>query len=182
MKLNKAVSFDDVLLLPKTSILKSRSEADLKVNFLGFDIDLPVMSANMESITDIEMALEMYSNGGVGVLNRFIPFEKQIDFCKNYILKPKIVSVGLNFENACKLIESGADIICLDIAHADSIQTHEFVLNFLKVYPNFPLIVGNYADPYAAFGLKTQCKEYWHDNIVFKVGIGGGSHCSTRIV
>ena len=189
MTFEKALCFDDVLLMPQYFEKKSRKEVDLSTEISGIKLKIPIISANMPSVTGASMALELSKVGGLGILDRMIPLEEQIEeiikFNKytnssfDFPCDPVIgASIGINkrdLQNARALIQQGAKIICIDVAHADQRQTKEIYFLFRERYPDFPLIIGNYATP---FNL-----EYFRDDskLTFKVGIGGGSHCTTRI-
>lgn len=72
------LTFDDVLLKPQYSKIKSRKE--VKVDTLltkGIKLNIPLISANMDSVTESEMAIAMARLGGLGVIHRFIPPEAQ---------------------------------------------------------------------------------------------------------
>jgi IMP dehydrogenase len=85
MNLNpkRGLTFDDVLLVPKRSSIKSRSEVDVST-WLASDIRLaiPIISASMDTVTEFEMAIAMAHAGGIGVLHRFMPIERQVEFVR----------------------------------------------------------------------------------------------------
>jgi len=77
-KISLGLTFDDVLLKPQYSRIKSRK--DVRVDtFLTKDIKLniPIISASMDSVTESRMAITMARLGGLGVIHRFIPPEVQ---------------------------------------------------------------------------------------------------------
>src|SRR5271154_3888505 len=88
-------TYDDVLLVPKHSKIKSRSEVDLSVD-LGKDVKLniPVISANMKNVTGFDLALEVAKLGGLALLHRFYPspcldqlkiFQSLLEIDKSYV-------------------------------------------------------------------------------------------------
>jgi len=64
--------FDDILLTPQYSQLGSRNDPDISVQLGHVKLELPVMSSPMDSITGLDMLVEMGHCGGLGILTRFI--------------------------------------------------------------------------------------------------------------
>lgn len=75
---NKGLTFDDVLLVPKRSPIASRQDVDT-ASWLTPTIRLrvPVVSANMDTVTEAPMAIAMARAGGLGVIHRFMTVENQ---------------------------------------------------------------------------------------------------------
>lgn len=188
--LNRGVglTFDDVLLVPRYSEISSRMHPQLKTYITkNYMIDQPVITANMDTITESEMAQAMASLGGIGSLHRFMTELEQVAEIKkiqNYLQEhhlstPIAASIGVKEEGmrrADYLVDAGVQIITLDIAHGDSIMMYE-TLDFLKKkYPKIDVIAGNVA---TAEGAKRMIE---HGADAIKVGIGPGSMCTTRII
>ncbi|MGP8125239.1 MAG: IMP dehydrogenase [Nitrososphaerales archaeon] len=73
------LTFDDVLLVPKYSDVKSRKDASTKSKFSrGIPLSIPIVSANMDTVTESTMAVAMARLGGIGVIHRFLPLEVQV--------------------------------------------------------------------------------------------------------
>jgi IMP dehydrogenase len=184
----KGLTFDDVLLMPRHSEISSRKVPNLSTQVTkNWRLDIPLVSSNMDTVTDIEMAKAMGRLGGLGIIHRFMPVEEQIIqvkelkryFSENNIKMPVSVSVGVKQEGmdrADMLVDAGADIITVDIAHGDSILMFE-LLDYVKgKYPHVDIIAGNTASPGGVKGLID------HGADAVKVGIGPGSMCTTRII
>lgn len=80
MKLRTSVglTFDDVLLVPKRSSVRSRSEVDTTSYLVpGIQLRIPIISANMDTVTEAEMAIVMAKVGGIGIIHRFMSIEQQ---------------------------------------------------------------------------------------------------------
>lgn len=184
--MNIKLTFDDVLLRPQFSTIESRKDVSLEQNFLGINTTLPIISANMDTVTGFEMCQAMRKNGGIGALHRFNSGKDNVD---EFLKCPKetFVSIGLGdseFDRAMALAEVGARYFIIDVAHAASSAT---VNMYIKLRQNLPktskIIVGNFADKESIYKF---CDEL--DDLLdclpdaIKVGIGGGSLCTTRIV
>jgi len=75
-----ALTFDDVLLVPKRSSVHSRREVDLSTRLSrNIKLNIPVVSANMDTVTESAMAIAMAHNGGIGIIHRFMPVERQVE-------------------------------------------------------------------------------------------------------
>src|SRR5512143_3976696 len=74
------LTFDDVLLIPKRSSIRSRKDVTT-ATCLTADIRLhiPILSANMDTVTETRMAIAMAQQGGIGILHRFMSVEKQAE-------------------------------------------------------------------------------------------------------
>lgn len=75
-----ALTFDDVLLVPKRSPVRSRKDVDLSTNLSrNIKLNVPIVSANMDTVTESAMAISMARNGGIGIIHRFMPVERQVE-------------------------------------------------------------------------------------------------------
>ncbi len=80
------LTFDDVLLVPKFSDVKSRKQADTRTRFSrNIPLSIPIVSANMDTVTESAMAISMARLGGMGVIHRFLTVEEEV----NEVLKVK---------------------------------------------------------------------------------------------
>lgn len=180
---NKGLTFDDVLIIPARSDMRSRRDPSLATQLTKkVRLETPIVSSNMDTITEFDMALTMHQLGGLGILHRFISIEEQADQArrlKSAGLQHISASVGVGDEfksRAKALIDVGVDIITIDIAHGHSVQMIETMKWLKDTYPNVEIIAGNLATPEAA----AELIEAGADAI--KVGIGPGSMCTTRII
>jgi IMP dehydrogenase len=179
----KGMTFDDVLIIPARSDVRSRRDPQLTTKITkNFSMETPIVSANMDMVTEYDMALAMHQLGGMGILHRFLPIEDQAAQARR--LKEAgvknisaSVGVGEEFKTRSKaLVDAGVNIITIDIAHGHSVQMMETMKWLKDQYPKVDLIAGNMATPDAARDLI----EAGADAI--KVGIGPGSMCTTRII
>lgn len=184
-----ALSFDDVLLVPQHYSGTSRSEVSLKTSIAGLQLDLPIVSANMPSVTSIRLARVLADRGGLPIFDRMGSVEEQMQKLDRVdVANAKFgASVGIGptcLEDARELIKYGASLICVDVAHADQRKVFEVYESFRSKWPKFPLIVGNFATPaWVAGGRDRFSSMFLNDEfLAVKMGVGGGSVCTTRVM
>ncbi len=86
MEFKEGLTFDDVLLVPKFSDITSRSQTNLETKLSkNISLNIPLISANMDTVTESSMALVMAQQGGLGIIHRFLTIEEET----NQILKVK---------------------------------------------------------------------------------------------
>jgi IMP dehydrogenase len=152
--LQTALTFDDVLLVPKMSSITSRSEVDLRINLdPKIQLSLPVISSPMDTVTEAEMAVAISKAGGLGIIHRYNSIEQQAKLvweAKNKAAKfvgAAVGSTGDFYERTCELIKCGVDIICVDVAHGHHQNVKE-AIEKIKNHPSrnsFHLMAGNVA-------------------------------------
>ena len=117
-----AFTFDDVLLIPAYNHYESRRMVDTAMtDRLGkLHLELPVMTANMDTVTESAMANFIGDKGGTGVLRRFMNIEENVADFKRCQHKT-FVSIGCSdaeLARAEALRDAGAEYFCIDVAHA----------------------------------------------------------------
>ena len=86
MSIREGVTFDDVLLVPKFSDISSRTQTDLSTKLSkNITLNIPLISANMDTVTESTMAVTMARQGGIGIIHRFLTIQEQA----NQVLKVK---------------------------------------------------------------------------------------------
>lgn len=177
--MKQTIAFDDVLLTPQYSEIVSRKSIDISSALSeNIVLDLPIIAAPMDTVTNSYLINQMNLQGAMGVLHRYNSIHQQVSSLKRIDgLKAAAVGVtGDYVERAQKLVDAGATVICIDVAHGH----HALVKHALKVLRNtigygVHIMVGNVATLEAFNDLAD-----WGANSI-KVGIGGGSICSTRV-
>ena len=176
------LSYDDVLLVPQYSEIKSRSDVDLSSQITPhIKLKLPLVSSNMSSITDVEFAIALGKLGGLGVLPRFVPAEEEANMVKEVKREKVLVGVAVGvkekeFERAKLLVSAGVDLLVLDVAHGHMRQTIETTRKLKQIFgKKVDIVSGNVATYEAAKDLFIAGA----DSV--KVGIGPGSTCITRV-
>lgn len=197
LNITPGYTFDDLLLVPKHSDIKSRQDVDLSVD-LGKNVklEIPIISANMRSVSGPEMVATIASMGGLGVLHRFndqlhdhlLNYKKALqktwdiwDDCKHANISfsvgvqqsdKEIVDILINEEIG---VDDLTQIVCVDVAHGDSTLCASMTEYIAKKYPEVLLIAGNVATASGAELL------YNSGANVIKLNVGNGSLCTTRI-
>lgn len=190
--LESSFTFDDVLIKPQYSTITSRKNVDLSTSFkwLGhtLQLGLPILSANMDTVTSPNMAIAMAEMGGMGVLHRFCSHEANINMV-NAVKSagyPCMASVGLGeneLKRAKSLYEAGCDVLVVDVAHGAQSATALQYKRLKDILPEVYLIVGNFATSNSIIDFVLDCGYKYHNDFegAIKVGIGPGSACTTRI-
>ncbi|MDP2696037.1 MAG: IMP dehydrogenase [bacterium] len=109
-----ALTYDDVLIRPKRSTLKSRGEANTRTRLTKkLNINAPLVSANMDTVTEAQMAVEIARLGGVGVLHRFMTIDDNVEEVRrvkraqsHVIAEPYIVDPEKNIPETRQYAES----------------------------------------------------------------------------
>ena len=182
-KRSRGLTFDDVLLVPSKSEVRSRRDPVLNSQLTRKrTLATPLISANMDTITETEMALSMQKLGGLGILHRFNSIEAQVQMVRAVAQNSAAIvsaSIGVNEdykERAEALVKAGVNVMTIDIAHGHSVQMIEVVKWLKDKFTDLEVIAGNIATPDAAFDLIQAGAD------AIKVGIGPGSMCTTRII
>lgn len=88
-----ALTYDDVLIVPRRSSFRSRSEANTQTRLTKkISLNIPIVSANMETVTESDMAIAMARLGGIGIIHRFMSIEenaeeiKRVKRAENFII------------------------------------------------------------------------------------------------
>ena len=82
--MKKYLTYDDVNIIPKYSEVKSRDDVELTTRFTKFtELTIPIVASPMDTVTELDMAVEMMERGGVGILHRFNTIEEQSKMMKS---------------------------------------------------------------------------------------------------
>lgn len=190
-------TFDDVLLIPAESHVLP-NEVDLSTQLApNLKLNVPFLSASMDTVTETEMAIAMARNGGLGVIHKNMSADDQAKMVadvkaiendtsqyanaavddNNHLLVAAAVGVTSDtFDRASALLKAGADAIIIDTAHGHSAGVLRKVAEIRQQLPDATLIAGNVATGEGTRALFEAGVD------VVKVGIGPGSICTTRVV
>jgi IMP dehydrogenase len=185
----QALTYDDIQLIPGYSEIQSRQNIDLTTKLTtNYSIRVPLVASPMDTVCDNEMAIAMAELGGIGCIHRFLTISQQAhevaltsntvknrDWWTPYVM----AAVGANgdyLERAQELVNNGANIILIDVAHGYHKFVRDAISNLKKNLPStVDIVAGNIATGKAAEALQ----EWGADGL--RVGIGGGSLCTTRV-
>jgi len=196
-----ALTYDDIQLIPDYSEISSRKNIDLKTLVTKrYGLKIPLVASPMDTVCESEMAIKLMEKGGLGVIHRFMSIEEQKEQVKKVVevkktlyedwgvmyddwlgeIKdiPVAASVGANgdyFERTQELIKEGVNIILIDVAHGHHINVKKAIENIKGLSSEIDVIAGNIATAKAVMDLQ----DWGADGL--RVGVGGGSLCTTRI-
>lgn len=177
-----AITYDDVCLVPQYSEIQSRSDVDLSGGSLK--LKTPLISANMDSVTEAKMAIEMATYGGLGIIHRFMDFESltnEVNEFYNTIpnaYNHLALSLGVS-QDSYDMLDyclENAKIICIDIAHGHSKRVLDLIREIRRRSSYTTIIAGNVATADATKSLLDAGAN------IIKCGVGPGSMCTTRVV
>jgi len=175
------LTYDDILLIPSKS-LDSRNDPNLETQLTrNIKMDIPIVSANMDTVTGPNLAVAMSKFGGTGFLHR----NNLVDECVDNFeqtqrritgsLTPAIPTVGVNeIFRIDRILHCTPKAICIDIANAYSDKVKQMIEHIQNIDPDVEIIVGNVASAPGALFLADLGVS------AIKVGIGPGSVCTTR--
>jgi IMP dehydrogenase len=199
---NLALTYDDIQLVPSYSEISSRKNINLKTLITRrYGLKIPLVASPMDTVCELEMAYKLANIGGVGCIHRFMSIYDQKEIIYRLYKKlhscttecwgvmddtwhaeikeiPIMAAVGANgdyLERAQELIKEGANIILIDVAHGHHINVKMAIENIKLINSDVDVVAGNIATKKAAEDL---CN-WGADGL--RVGIGGGSLCTTRI-
>ena len=189
MKIENEIRLDynDVLLVPQRSSIRSRADIDLTINFFDLPV-IPIIAANMDGVGTFEMAAALAKHKCLTTLTKHYSLEELVEYYSDDSLKHSheytIYSLGTakadveKFKAFVSALEEadrkGPLAICIDVANGYTHSFEDFVTAFAETYPQFVLVVGNVATP----DQTERLLECGAD--VVKIGIGPGSVCTTR--
>jgi GMP reductase len=182
------LGFKDVMIRPKRSTLKSRSEVSLERNFKFLHsttswTGIPIMAANMDTVGTFEMAKVLAKEKLFTAIHKHYSPAEWNDFLKDaspdfydYIA----ISTGTGKEDFAKIgqvitVNPLLKFICIDVANGYSEHFVQFLKQTRKQYPDKVIIAGNVVTGEMVEELLLVGAD------IVKVGIGPGSVCTTRV-
>ncbi|WP_247730125.1 guanosine monophosphate reductase [Halovivax limisalsi] len=181
-ELRTGLSYGDVLVVPQRSGVDSRSNVDLSTN-LTDDLELatPLCSAPMDTVTEAETAIAMAEAGGLGTIHRFLTIEEQAAEVREAAAAGATVGAAVGIagdpiDRTEAVLDAGADCVMVDVAHGHLERCLDAVAELREAFPDVDLVAGNVATTDGVADLADAGAD------CVKVGIGPGSHCTTRRV
>lgn len=182
------LGFKDVLIRPKRSLLKSRSEVELTRQFTFKHAGqqwsgIPVIAANMDTVGSFAMAQALASFEILTAVHKHYSVEAWREFIANVaesVLDHVMVSTGTSQADFDKLrqilaLSDRLRFICIDVANGYSEHFVDFLQSVRTVFPNKVICAGNVVTGEMVEELILSGAD------IVKVGIGPGSVCTTRV-
>jgi IMP dehydrogenase len=176
MEFKKGYTFDDILLVPQYAEVDTREgSVATKAKLFDFDLDVPVLSSPMDTITEISMMEALRECGAMGVHHRYVSENILYTIAKSGLggiaISPSISVEKINtFHGA-----NPKTFFCLDVAHGNTKKNldycKELITNGIYNIISGNLVTADAVERYLKIGINH-----------FRVGIGPGSVCSTRQV
>lgn len=184
-RVGKALCFDDILLVPQKSSVSSRHEVDLSMS-IGYNkrkinLSLPIIASPMDTVCDVHMCVAMAEAGGIGILHRYMSYQDQILKSQELIEKGVAFGVAVASNNgylaqADHLYNIGVRFFVIDTANGHGSYAVKAVAQLRNTFGDAHIMAGNVATKDGFLRLA----EAGADSV--RVGIGGGSACTTRMV
>jgi len=179
----QTITFDDVLLEPQYSDIISRSQVDIHgtIDDRSKALFLPIISSPMDTVTEVEMAINMHRLGGLGIIHRYNTIDEQCDLVKETLGQVATVGAAIGvtsdyLERAAALYDAGVRVLCVDVAHGHHIMMKNALTELRGILGDDLHIMAGNIGTLEGFNALA---DWGADSI--RVGIGGGSICSTRI-
>ncbi|VDG89429.1 GMP reductase [Lysinibacillus sphaericus] len=173
--------YEDIQLIPAKCIVDSRSECDTSVKLGKHTFRLPVVPANMQTIIDEKIAIQLAEGGYFYIMHRFDPASRPT-FIRDMHSRGLIASISVGVkEDEYGFVEQLAqdglvpDYITIDIAHGHSNAVIRMIQHIKNHLPESFVIAGNVGTPEAVRELENAGAD------ATKVGIGPGKVCITKI-
>jgi len=188
-----ALTFDDVTLIPGIAKVPAHKVSTKSRLTKKINLEIPIISAAMDTVTGAKMAIRMAQLGGLGMIHRNLSIKEQakevekvkkakaekgsaIDKNKKLLVAAAIGTSGDYLKRVEALANAGVDIVSIDLAHGSTEWARKAIFEIKKRFKDIGLIAGNAANYEGARYLA----DAGADSI--KVGIGGGSICTTRVI
>ena len=177
--MREGLTYDDVLLVPQYSDIKSRTEVSMEATLGSHTFRVPIISSPMDTVTASPMAAALDSYGGLGIIHRYNSIETQCHHVECLPAEAKVgAAIGVSgdyLDRATALWAAGATILCVDVAHGHHILMKEALR---KLRHTFGDVVHIMAGNVATLEGYNDLVDWGADSV--RCNIGGGSICSTR--
>lgn len=191
--LKEGYTFDDLLLVPAYSEVVP-ANVSLKTHLTPhIKLQIPILSAAMDTVTEANMALALAKEGGLGFIHKNMSPADQAAMvaqvkavkgdansavdAQGHLLVGAAVGVSeTTLERVKALVDAKVDILAVDSAHGHSKGVLSTISKIHQLYPELPIVGGNIVTKEAAEAMIKA------GATILKVGVGPGSICTTRVV
>mgnify|MGYP003671331637 CR=1 FL=1 len=180
--MRETLTYNDVLLVPQYSDIKSRSEVSISSRLGNIEMQIPIIASPMDTISEAAMGITMHDIGGVAIIHRYNTIEEQAAMVAEVYDQGQrtagaaIGTSGDYLERAAGLVTSGAAVLCIDVAHGHHTLVKEALRSLRVTFGDkIHIMAGNVA----TLGGYNDLVDWGADSV--RCNIGGGSICSTRI-
>jgi len=178
----ESLTYDDISIIPDYSDINSRKNCNTTTAIGHYELNVPLISSPMDTVSGVDMCIELARLGGIGVLHRFQTVEEQVGLCYDIeaeVREQYIAAIGVGAKGKDRfdslMAYTNVKGVCIDVAHGD----HNLVLDMIEYikteFEDIHVMAGNIVTKASAKRLT----EAGADSL--RVGIGNGSMCETRI-
>lgn len=171
--------YDDVCILPQKNIVKSRLDVDITSEVIrGVSLAVPLLSANMSTVTNASMCRSLAALGALGVMHRAAADATLVSIAAQLSKEVQWVAMSIGAEAkdytlAKSLINAGTNIVVIDIANGFSGSAMDLGERLKTEFPHVKIVIGNTTDDSIMFAV-----DAWADAV--KIGISNGFACDTN--
>lgn len=175
----KSYGFEDLAIKQKKNICKSRLDVDISSEvFRETYLDIPLIASNMSTVTNADFCINLYNYGALGILHRAASDEWLVSETEKIANECKLVACSIGVGNdqlllAKKLVDAGANILFIDIAHGYSDYCIDFGKLLKHTFPNIKIVIGNTTNT----DIMNEVDSFAD---AVKIGIAQGSVCETK--
>ena len=176
----EGLTFDDVLLIPaRSDVLPSQVSTKARLTN-SISLEIPILSAAMDTVTESRMAIALGRLGGLGVIHRNLSIAEQVGEVQLTKTAGVIAAAAVGVssdadERTAALVAAGVDVIVVDVAHGHSAGVIRMVEK-VKARHRVQVIAGNVVTAEGTEELIAAGAD------AVKVGVGPGAICTTRVV
>jgi GMP reductase len=188
LEMDLKLGFADVLIRPKRSNLRSRSEVDLQRTFTFLHSrhqwsGIPVIAANMDTTGTFEVAEVLSAHGLLTAIHKHYTVAEWDAYLQDRsdAIYPRIMvstgTSGEDFDKLSKILQNHPklDFICIDVANGYTESFVAYVSKVRQAFPDKTIVAGNVVTGEMVEELLLSGAD------IVKVGIGPGSVCTTRV-
>jgi len=174
--MRKYLTFDDVGMIPKFNKIISRTQTNISTKVHNNTYNYPFVPANMDTVISKAMVDKLTQLNGMTIYHRFCDIDEKIQMCKDYPNMYMSVGISEDEKNTINiLLKNNIKNYCIDVAHGHSEQVGDIIKYIRSNCNNASIIAGNVCTS-DGYKYLVSCGAD-----VIKVGVGGGSACTTRM-